>query len=532
MYRLLIADDEPLVQIGMKSMLDWGALEVEICGVASNGDAAWDMINRHHPDIVITDIQMPCSTGLELGRRCMEELGELPVFIILSSYESFQYAREALNFRAVDYLVKLDLTPESLEKAVIQAIAQVKAIQKKNPAYGIELQSYALFHERFYIRLLNQLFDSREQFLQQQKEFGLHLDAKNYTVAILRFHRTSDTDAGTEEDIPVQEYEQALNMFREIFARYIRSHVVAMDTRLFALVCFLDDEDEKVRREKIYEGLRRTAEMLYNYYRVNVLACVGSAVTDPIRLAGIYSEVRQFMPYVTSESSILFCDEMDQVREAHNVFNMSLFRNDIRAAFQELDEKALCSIIDNICALLGRDSMHFSQALDAAVNILHFSLTLLEDGPELVTEIFADEPDNYRTLYHLKETEAVTDWLKKLEEGLVRAFHEHKNSHQRALIALCCQYVREHLHEKIYLQDIADTYGVSPNYLSHYFKKNKGIGISEYINVQKIEEAKRLLRETNLKIYEISDQLGFENSFYFSKVFKKIAGLAPKDFRT
>ena len=69
MIKILIADDEPLVQIGLRSMISWSSLGAEICGTASNGDAAWEMIREHHPDIVITDIQMPCSSGLELGKR-------------------------------------------------------------------------------------------------------------------------------------------------------------------------------------------------------------------------------------------------------------------------------------------------------------------------------------------------------------------------------------------------------------------------------------------------------------------------------
>lgn len=89
----------------------------------------------------------------------------------------------------------------------------------------------------------------------------------------------------------------------------------------------------------------------------------------------------------------------------------------------------------------------------------------------------------------------------------------------------------EHLHEQIVLQDIADTFAVSSNYLSQTFKKHMGIGLIEYSNRQKIEEAKRLLQESTLKLYEISDMLGFNNSFYFSRVFKKVTGMTPKDYR-
>ena len=85
--------------------------------------------------------------------------------------------------------------------------------------------------------------------------------------------------------------------------------------------------------------------------------------------------------------------------------------------------------------------------------------------------------------------------------------------------------------ERIALQELAEAFEVSPNYLSQIFKKNMDMGISEYVTMQKINESKHLLKETNMKIYEISDSLVFESAFYFSKVFKKMTGIAPKDFR-
>ena len=108
MYKLLIVDDEPLVQVGLKSMLDWESLQIEICGIAGNGSEAFDLIEQHRPHLVIADIRMPVMSGLELIRKCSEEIGELPVFIMLTSYEEFDYAREALRYRVAEYLVKLE----------------------------------------------------------------------------------------------------------------------------------------------------------------------------------------------------------------------------------------------------------------------------------------------------------------------------------------------------------------------------------------------------------------------------------------
>ena len=135
MYKLLIVDDEPLVQIGLKSMLtkDMGA-EIEVVGTASNGQEAWDIINIIMPDIVIADIRMPVMTGLELLKKSHDKYGNVPAFIMLTAYEEFEMVRQALVGEAVDYLVKIELNPESLRSAISKAIQRVSEVKPRPSA--------------------------------------------------------------------------------------------------------------------------------------------------------------------------------------------------------------------------------------------------------------------------------------------------------------------------------------------------------------------------------------------------------------
>ena len=124
MIKLLIADDEPLVQIGIRSMLKWEEFGIEICGVASNGQAALEMIRTHSPQIVITDIKMPIMNGLTLAKTCREEFGSIPLFIILTSYEEFPLIKEALSYQAIDYLIKLELDEQTLAGSIHKAMGR------------------------------------------------------------------------------------------------------------------------------------------------------------------------------------------------------------------------------------------------------------------------------------------------------------------------------------------------------------------------------------------------------------------------
>ena len=110
MYKLLIVDDEPLVCVGVQSILDWKALGIEIIGTAPQRTAGGRADRPAYADIVISDIKMPVKNGLKLAQECHETYGPLPVFIMLTSYEDFGYARQAIKAHVVDYLVKIELT--------------------------------------------------------------------------------------------------------------------------------------------------------------------------------------------------------------------------------------------------------------------------------------------------------------------------------------------------------------------------------------------------------------------------------------
>lgn len=126
-------------------------------------------------------------------------------------------------------------------------------------------------------------------------------------------------------------------------------------------------------------------------------------------------------------------------------------------------------MFSNISSILSAENVRYSQALDAASSILHFTITLLPEGMEIASSIFSEEPDTYCSLYRQKTVPSILLWLKQLEDGLCRELPAYRNTQKNYLVEHAKQYIREHLDERIVLQDIADTFNVSPNYLSQLF---------------------------------------------------------------
>jgi two-component system response regulator YesN len=181
--------------------------------------------------------------------------------------------------------------------------------------------------------------------------------------------------------------------------------------------------------------------------------------------------------------------------------------------------------------LFRENPSYFLQALDAASNILYLSISLLTDGEELVSDIFGDNPQKYRSLYTLNNTEQILQWLNTLFEGLYVYFESRKKDYKNQIVANAKQYIRSNYAKKLTLNEVAAALGVSPNYLSSLFKKYSDCGFVDYVIQVKIHQAREMMADPGLKIHEIADQLGFDNAFYFSKVFKKVEGCSPREYQ-
>ncbi len=521
MYKLLIVDDEPLVQVGVRSMLNWGKLDIDEPDTASNGRAALDIIEEKHPDIVITDIKMPLLDGLELVRQCRERYGDSdPHFIFLTSYEEFSLARQAIVYGVSDYLVKLELSPKALEDAVLRVIED---IQKKRALQPAEHSLEKTFRDKFFIRLLNNLFESKEQFDLQSRELGLSFSSSAYTCCTGYLNGT-DIDAMTY-DRQLSVFSSSINMIGELAEKYMPSICIALDMRHFAII-FCGDP----MTYKLHDILAGINEAVFKYYKVKFTCGIGTTEAHPLAIGESYRSSRMALVQSSDEEPIVSFDTLPADRHIHDSFNMGLFKDSLTKAFEEYDSDELTGLIDNLCNLFLEHPNDFVQALDAASSILYLAISLLPDGEDLLSDIFSDTPDGYRSLYRQNNVEQIIRWLSFFGKKMSAVFDERRNDHKNRIVSNVKKYISEHIHEKLPLEKVAAAFGISPNYLSQLFGKYNDLGFSEYVNACKIRKSKELLATDNYKIYEVADMLGFENSFYFSKVFKRIEGIAPTEY--
>ena len=526
MYQLLIVDDEPLVQAGIRSMLNWNEMNIEICGTAMNGQAALKIIEEKSPDIVITDIKMPVMNGLELAKGCRERYAEnCPYFIILTSYEDFQMARDALAYQVSDYLVKLELTPEVLKTAIDRVLSQISQSRKKQ----LSAVNIHPFYDKFLISLLHDLFESEEQFRLQSRDLNLNFDYGAYICCYGEILSPQADQLSAEQQLSL--FSTSLQMIRELGGKYLPLYALSLDLRHFALIfCFTDPADTEDYAESLTDILQSISGTLQNYYNVTLRCGIGLPVQTPGTICDSYQYARQIFQSTEDNASIVAFDADDSRENAKNSFNISLFKNDLTRAFEEYDPDILKNTIQSLCDLFRDHPGHYVQALDAASNILYLSISLLQDGESTVSGFFAEDPDGYRSLYKQSNVDHVIQWLQLFSDKLCELFQTRRKDYKNHIVTNVRKYINEHVSERLSLNEVAAVFGISPNYLSQLFSKYNDTGFSEYINICKVTEAKRLLEEENMKVYEVAEALGFESAFYFSKVFKRVDGVSPTDY--
>lgn len=528
MIKLLIVDDEPLVQIGIRSMLNWEMFGIEIAGTATNGKQAYDFILENHPEIVITDIKMPVMDGMELIEKC-QSLEHPPLFILLTSYEEFHLVRQAISYQVLDYLVKLELTEDVLTKSIQKALNILEKAKRQTSSVEPNTD-LSLLVDNFYVRLLLNLFETEEQFHVQRELLSIHFDAAGYTVAYLEMQNTRQTGVSVSAtDISL--YQSSFQMIRSLIIKYASCHIVFLDTTHIAVIFFFDEEQISHFKTIISDAFCQVKEMLFNYYSIKILAAIGSLVKNPREICSSYSDARQIFPNVAGTSDgFIFATDKNLSEDGHNVFNIAIFKDDLQRAFNEYNSEVLSAVFHDIIELFQDDKRHFAQALSAASNVLHLTLSCLNNGEKQLNEIFSNAANGYNCLYEAESVSQILEWMQTLCEGLCNFFSEHNKDYKTRTISAVKKYIDEHVEEKITLNQLSNLFNISPNYLSILFSKYNDLGFIDYVNHAKIECAKQLLDEGTLKVYEISDRLGYESAFYFSRVFKKIEGISPREY--
>ncbi|MCY9670311.1 response regulator [Paenibacillus alginolyticus] len=520
MLSVVIVEDEYIVRYGIRSMIEWEKMGLTVIGEASNGQEALDFIRQEPPDILITDIKMPIMDGIGLISEVRKFSPHMKI-LILSNLEDFQYAKEAIRYGVSEYLIKSDMMPRDFE----QALMKVKESLEEASPNSEEKQSASaqpLWKEKLLLDLVEGSGKERIDVQSSIESLGL-LDAK-LPLYVLHIGKNALELGITEGQTYIR---SALD--RVLAAEYEASYEVFPD-RLGEMNVLLFSS----RKSQDLKAVREIAQSVLTYLldRYAMLCTIGvskgiMAWTDLQNAHEQAVTAAKYKMFIGSGKVIVYGVDYVPV-ENQQVENIKVSTSHIHSMVYAFQSKELQVYLEEIFE-------HLASRKDYdMVQIISLELLIM------LTTLWSDVSSDQQDILHLKKQ--YFDQLAKLETiqqskaWFLQAFEElvqhmiHVYNSDRNGILKAVQYIQMYYHQEISLQSISHHVHLSKNYFANLFKKEMGESFLEHLTRIRIEKAKALLTG-ELKAGDIGHLVGIQDPKYFSKVFKKITGVSPSEYR-
>lgn len=531
MYRIVIADDEEYVRELLTKNINQTDNEFEVVGKAENGAQAIELVQELKPDILITDICMPLVSGLELIER-IKELDQSVKTVIISGYDDFSYAKQALTLGVTDYLLKPFLPEEMYEvlEKIKNELERQQTLMHNIQEMQTQLENHvAVMQEHF----LRKLIENAADIQSAEEEAGkarIDLHASYYSVGILRLE--SNLEGGGRD------LKDFLGLVTETyFPASIRPYVVPMHDRPLAVVFMGDYKNPHSFLRGIREGITSLHDSMEKYYDMRLSCVLGGICPDWNKICDSYQEAMSVWRGILDTEETLICYEEVKNRKADaNKWTRPV----------DLETDLMTSL------LMGRKE----KAVELLYEILQYYGSLGVEGTEfvsislvqLVFEISSALKEAAGDQYRVWEDEKVIEYLK--EHFAFGSLKEARLILGEYVESCCDQFsgINEKQGDRIVynVKDLIEKnldneeFGLemasaklffSQNYVRQIFKQITGESFTEYLIRRRMETAKELLGSPVCRICDVAARTGYSNQRYFASCFKKYYGCTPTQYR-
>lgn len=520
--KVLIADDEKKICTLIKNLIDWDGNGLELVGVANNGIAAYEMALNLEPDIVITDIKMPGMDGIGLIESLMNRNLKAE-FIIISGYKQFEYAHSAMKYGIQSYLLK-PIDQNELQKAIEKAILHVQ--EKKGANKNAQRKKLKQNFIDNMIHRQERLFMGLEQINQRYE-----LDFRDGVFQALFLRVDSLEDGMLQMDhihgLLVNEIEQLLI---ETSSEYIVNNTGEgiLTVINFSLVL---SERHPDFLPKVFQRLKYVTEKFSNLQLTLGVGQTVSAIED------IYLSINSSMDAVRLRSfegadRIINMNDLSYLQKDLTLKGIEMLGQNLSLSMERLDWSGTKESIDK-CLFVNEQIIR-----DCPILFFRVLLTIEDIIVKKLKEMSVDEAIiailhkelNTITINYASRPAIIHHYKKRLEM-LLEKVEVQKTEQERLPVIEAKRYIQELYPTGVSLEEIADKIGLSSAYLSTLFKNETGTKFSDYLMEIRMNQAKKLLKNTNLSMVEIAEAIGYKDTKYFSRAFKKTVGIKPSMFR-
>lgn len=530
--KVLLVDDEAIVRIGIKSMIDWASYGFELIGEVGNGREALDLIISEKPEIVITDIKMPIMDGIELIREAKHVAPHIK-FIVLSSYDEFYYVKEALMLGAVDYLLKVEVDSQSLMTVIQQLKHQIEHTSQEDytsDAQQIKKNIGALRNELFR-KVISGVLISEDSFKKEQEL--LDMTFHHHQLFFLGI-MTKPLHGVVIEPHKIYTHQFAIrNIASEIMNEEFMGYAFDVKgSHLF--LCFTHKMGYDTSMDAIHFMGSRIIEMLYQYLNVQCAIGIGEGDNTLKGFKKGYMEANEALDYriICGYGKVFIRKQKERLVLSDQLPHMNTCMASFAKVLGSYDFIALNKYHHELQLLIKQKKYTVNAWIKLASSMLYAYEEFVQDRKCLEIEECDEDRINHHHLNTIETYIEFEEWLAGLMAEISKRFDAMNSDDISRIIVKAEAFIKTHYNQNISLSDVANSVHLNPTYLSTIFHKTKKMKYSDYVTKVRIDKAIELLIQTDKKIYAISDEIGYKNVHYFNRVFRKQMGTTPKAFRS
>ena len=541
-YRVLIVDDEPYIVQCLSVLLESQKdMNLDICQ-AYSAQEALKYLENQRIDILISDIEMPGMSGIELIKMVKERWVTCKV-IILTAHEDFEYAYQSYHLDVVSYILKTE-TDDYIIAEVKKAIRLLDEELNQTLLITSNLEDLVnninvVRRELFFSLLDNRIdFSMKEQY-QILKMIGFDKPINNL---ILLSGKISNISVPMEPS-KADSLAKAFYTVKMIMSHYITSKIRACacetnENKIYWLLQPYEYDDiEKVHKqfipwitgmlETVQQSCFKTSGIQISFVMTTPITCI-SQLSKAFRKGEIL--LHQLGIHQKDYIFTLDLAEVDLVEDYN--YDFELYYKKFEFFLENENYSEFIKLLDDVLQKLGQKiNMHDISVLQYYYSIVLFLLSCIKRR-NLMSDV--GKNINLQLLFFphvFKSWNDAADYLRKLSMFLLEAITKDNEDFSKRTIQIIKEYIKEHIFDDVSLQQLSEVTGYNPSYLSRFFSEKTGEKLSEYIANQRMEYIKGLMKNTNLSLNDIAEKAGFQSRSYFNRFVKRITGTTPQKYR-
>jgi len=531
MLKIFLVEDEYVVREGIKRNINWQENGYEFCGEAGDGELAFPMIQKLKPDIVITDIKMPFMDGLELSRLIKKELPSAEI-IILTGFEEFEYAKEAISIGVSKYLLK-PISGEELLKEIADIAEKIEEKRKESEIrekYLKEMEENFQKERAELFRYLVTGSKSMTELLEIAERVKTDLSSIWYNVVLIRLQTVNH--AQDEYSNRLIEVEKKLEELTD------KNRVLVFDRNLEgkALVFKADSLEELEELQNTY--IAQLENVLNEDENFRYFGGIGKPVNRLSELPLSFENASRVFAqrYLIKENCILNSNAQEQNTyfdeeefDIHNIDPKELQNNRIREFLKLGNKEEAVYFVEEFFKRQGASAMKSTIFRQYIVMDVYFCVAVFLEEQQISREELAEFDVRAEML---QSREHAVEYVTKIIEKAVELREKTASNRYGSIVEQVKKYIEEHyVEEELSLNLLASCVNFSPNHLSMIFSQQTGQTFIKYLTDYRMNKAKELLKGTGKRSSEISMEVGYKDPHYFSYLFKKTQGMTPTQYR-